>query len=727
MISTLLRPRGSSCRRLTLTFGLALVGLLATLSSCSDPAPVDTDWPVYLGDAHSSQFSELRQINRQNVGSLKVAWTYSTGDASPQNRSQIQANPLIIDGVLYGSSASARFFAVDAVTGAPVWTFDPFSQDRKRAGNGVNRGVAWWSDGGQSRILAATGPWIFSINAQTGELDPAFGDGGAADMRRGLETGDLTSDQVYVESRTPGIVFENLLIMGSVVSEGYGAAPGHVRAYDVRTGAVAWTFYTIPRPGQFGSDTWPPGAAEKAGGANSWPGLSLDEERAVVYVPTGSSTPDFFGGNRKGANLFANCILALNARTGERIWHFQTVHHDLWDRDLPAPPNLVTVEQDGRQVDAVAQITKSGFVFLLDRDTGVPLFPVEERPVPASDVPGEEAFPTQPIPTLPPPFSRQSFAPTTLSPEAGARVSQVVSTLRSDGIFAPPSLGGTLIYPGFDGGGEWGGAAADPQRGILYLNSQEMAWVLTLFEIESEQGQDARGRARLAYMKGCASCHGLDRKGRSYMGVIPSLEGLDERLSHSEAAQIIRDGKGVMPSFRELSDQQVIDLVQYLFDPAPAGGQLPTRPGKRSSAEIPTYGHTGYNRLRDSEEYPAVAPPWGNLTAIDLNRGNILWQVPLGEYEELTARGIPQTGTENYGGPVVTAAGLLFIAATQDNKFRAFDVETGETVWETRLPAAGYATPATYAVNGRQYIVIACGGGKVGSPSGDTYVAFSLP
>ena len=455
-------------------------------------------------------------------------------------------------------------------------------------------------------------------------------------------------------------------------------------------------------------------------------GLSLDRERGVVYIPTGSATPDFFGGNRKGANLFANCILALDARTGERLWHFQTVHHDLWDRDLPAPPNLITVVHQGQTIDAVAQITKSGFVFLLDRDTGRPLFPVEEKPAPSSDVHGEEAFPTQPIPTAPPPFSRQSFTPTNLSDQSKKEVLNTVAKLRKDGLFAPPSTRGTLVYPGFDGGGEWGGAAVDPRVGILYVNSQELAWILTLFEIDSTT-QTTKAMSRINYLRRCASCHGLDRTGGSYMGEIPSLKNLGERFSLSEIAQVIRDGKGSMPPFGWLPDNQITALSRYLLSSEQSGENLLTRWNKKPSVDIPVYGHTGYNRFYDADGYPAGSPPWGNLTAIDLNVGQILWQVPLGEYEELTARGIPQTGTENYGGPILTAGGLIFIAASLDEKFRAFDAGTGEVVWETKLPAAGFATPATYMVNNKQYIVIACGGGKLGRPSGDTYVAYSLP
>ena len=705
---------------------LLTIWLFLIFPSCSVPIQENVDWPVYLGDAHSSQFSNLQQINRQNVTSLRVAWTYSTGDASLEDRSEIQCNPIIIDGVLYGSSAASKFFALNAITGDMLWTFDPLEGDRTSPGRKVNRGVAWWGKGSQTRILAGFSHWLFSIDAKTGKLDPDFGQSGVVDLRKGLETKEIEWDQVFVDARTPGIVFEDLLILGSRVGESYRAAPGHVRAFNILTGKIAWTFHTIPQPGEFGAETWGPKPSDHNGGANSWAGLSLDKERGVVYIPTGSATPDFFGGNRKGANLFANCILALDARTGERLWHFQTVHHDLWDRDLPAPPNLVTVVHQGQTIDAVAQITKSGHVVLLDRDTGKPLFPVKEKPVPSSDVHGEESFPTQPLPTAPPPFSRQSFTPTNLSGQANKEVRNAVSKLRKDGIFAPPSTQGTLVYPGFDGGGEWGGAAVNPEEGILYVNSQELAWIITLFEIDPK-AQSEKDLSQINYLRRCASCHGLDHTGGSYMGEIPNLKNLDRKFSLSEIAQIIRNGKGSMPPFGWLPENQIMGLARSLLSLKQNLDNRPTQPNRKSSVDIPIYGHTGYNRFYDADGYPANAPPWGNLTAIDLNVGQILWQVPLGEYKELTAQGIPQTGTANYGGPILTAGGLIFIAASLDEKFRAFDAETGKVVWETQLPAAGFATPATYAVNNKQYIVIASGGGKLGRPSGDTYIAYSLP
>lgn len=705
--------------------------LLPACASQPSPTPEALDerayqtWEVYLGDNTSSQFSSLDQINTANVAQLQVAWTYNAGDGGPEGRTQIQCNPIIIDSVLYGTSPTLKVMALHAATGEEIWRFDPFESGAVLEGPGVNRGVVYWEseDETDQRILFTAGSRLFALSARTGTLIPSFGDEGSLDLHDGLDR-DVTG--LSVQARTPGIVYKNLLIQGTSLDEGPVSAPGHIRAYDVRTGERVWIFHTIPHPGEFGYETWPEDAYERIGGANAWSGLSLDEERGIVFLPTGSAAFDFWGGNRVGENLFANSILALHAETGERIWHFQTVHHDIWDRDLPAAPNLVTVEHEGRRIDAVAQITKSGHVFLLDRETGEPLFPVEERPFPPSDLQDEETWPTQPIPTKPPPFARQQFTEddvTDISPEAHAYVLERFRETRSGGQFVPPSTQGTIIYPGFDGGGEWGGAAFDPTTGLLYVNSNEMPWILTMVPLSPEGASTGPN----LYAVHCASCHGSDRRGNADQ-TFPSLIDLDERFTEAEAQQQIERGKGRMPAFQFFTDAEKDTLVAFLFDlEEDAATTVETVNPLSRFYGGSRYGHTGYNRFFDQDGYPAVKPPWGTLNAIDLNTGEITWTVPLGEFPELTARGIPQTGTENYGGPVVTAGGLIFIGASKDEKFRAFDKQTGAVLWETDLPAGGYATPATYEVGGKQYVVIASGGGKMGTKSGDAYIAFALP
>ena len=690
-------------------------------------------WPTYQGDLGRNQYSSLKQIDKANVERLQVAWNYHTGDIRG-NRSQIQCNPIIIDNVLYGTSPKIKLFALNAVTGGLLWEFDPdldFSPH-------PNRGVTYWRSGHDMRIFFTAGSLLFAINANTGKPVATFGTEGVTSLKKGL--GPRSAD-LYVVSTTPGVIYKDLLIIGTRVSEGADAAPGYIQAFNVRTGNIEWVFHTIPKPGEFGYDTWPEDAYARIGGANAWAGISLDEKRGIIYAPTGSASFDFWGGNRKGANLFANSVIAIKAETGERVWHYQTVHHDLWDRDLPAPPNLVNIEHNGKKVDAVAQITKSGYVFLLDRETGVPLFEVEERSVMKSDLKGEETWPTQPFPLKPPPFARQNFDQeniTNISPEAYQYVKSIWATSRTGEQFIPPSTQGTIFFPGFDGGGEWGGAAFDPDTGILYVNSNEMPWIQHMVDLKQEitvrpETNKIKDIGERIYKANCAICHGQKRQGNR-VGTYPALSNLKRRLSKVNTLAIINKGKGFMPSFNQFSTAKKKALLSYLYDENIMGNEADGKNNNWIDAlneelqefEVP-YSHTGYNRFLDQEGYPAVKPPWGTLNAIDLNRGEILWQVPLGEFSELTQRGIPQTGTENYGGPVVTGGGLIFIAATKDEYIRAFDKDSGVELWKHQLPAGGYATPSVYEVEGQQYIVIACGGGKMGTKSGDVYISFSLP
>jgi quinoprotein glucose dehydrogenase len=687
-----------------------------------DAAPASGDWAAHGADAAHTQSSPLRQITRENVGRLQVAWTYHTGDARP-GRSQIQCNPIVVRGVLYATSPQLKVFALDAATGAAKWTFDPFTAGADASGLGVNRGVVYWENeqGGEARILVGAGYTLFALDAATGQPIESFGRKGGVDLRAGL--GDRAAS-LYVVANTPGTIYRNLLIQGTRVNEGPGpAAPGYVRAFDVRTGRIAWTFHTIPKPGERGHDTWPADAWTRVGGANSWSGVTVDTERGLVFLPTGSAAFDFWGGNRKGDNLYANSLLVLKADTGAYVWHYQFVRHDIWDRDLPQAPVLVTVRRDGRAIAAVAQATKTGRVYVFDRDTGAPLFPMEEQPVPPSDLEGEAAAASQPAPTSPPPFARQLFTEdliTDLSPEATASVRERWLAARRGSTWAPPSTEGTIIFPGFDGGAEWGGSAYDATSGLFYVNGNEMPWILRLVKLGKAEAGEPAGRR--TYQAFCGTCHGENRQGEPGRNV-PSLEGVESRLSRSAVAALIEHGRGQMPSFKVIPAEERAALIAFLFRDVQT--RRPARTQNDPTDDV-VYTHTGYNRFLDPEGYPAVKPPWGTLNAIDLNTGTIAWRVTLGEFPELTKRGIAPTGTENYGGPVVTASGLVFIAATKDAQIRAFDAATGRTLWAATLPAAGYATPAVYAVNGKQYVVIAAGGGR-GGPSGDAYVAYALP
>jgi quinoprotein glucose dehydrogenase len=691
------------------------------------PSPIaSTDWKTTGGDPGNSRSSALDQINRQNVGSLQVAWTYHTGDA-PAGNSQIQATPIVVNGVLYTTTPALAVVALRADSGQLIWRFDPF-RNRNRQSH-ANRGVVYWASGSERRIFFSAGRRLYALDAATGGPVPTFGDSGWVDLSAGLSR-DI--GQSYIVATSPGVVFEDLLIQGTRVGEEEGSAPGEIRAYDARTGQIRWTFHTIPHPGELGYDTWPAGAWKTAGGANSWAGMSVDVDRGIVYIPTGSATPDFYGGERIGRNLFANTLLALDAKTGKRIWHFQTVYHDLWDRDLPAAPNLLRVTRNGVTTDAVAQITKSGFVFVFDRATGTPLFPVEEHRVPPSSLQGEEASPTQRWPELPRPFARQSISEQDLAnvtTNANEAASARLRTLRHESLFSPPSVEGTVILPGFDGGGEWGGAAVDRAAGVIYVNASDVPWIAAMrpsAQIASATGSPRSGAT--VYGTYCAGCHGNDRHGKDRA---PSLIDVGRRLSLGQISDVIENGRGFMPSFARMRECEKVALLAYLTNTPEADAtdlvRVCATRERQSTTKASRYEFLGYERWRDSSGYPAIKPPWGTLSAIDLNTGLYLWRIPLGEYKELTAKGIPITGTEQYGGPIVTAGGIVFIAATQDGKFRAFDKSTGKLLWQTTLPAAGYATPSTYAVRGKQYVVIAAGGGKLGTKSGDTYVAFALP
>jgi len=689
-----------------------IIPAVATALMLGSPKPDYRSWKVYGGGPENIRYSRLNQINRDNVKRLEVAWTFDTGDASPG--SEMQCNPIVVDGTLFATTPKLRVIALDAATGKLLWSFDP-NEGRKAVGKSRNRGLAYW----EGRIYVTARHFLYSLDARTGKPIPDFGESGRVDLREGLGR-DPT--EITISATTPGVVYKDLLILGSMMSETLPSPPGHIRAYDTRTGKVRWTFHTIPHPGEFGYETWPKDAWKHSGSANNWAGMTVDEKRGLVFAPTGSAASDFYGANRAGDNLFANTLLALKADTGERVWHFQAIRHDLWDRDFPAPPNLVTVIRDGRRIDAVAQITKSAHVFVFERETGKPLFPIEYRKVSTQAVDGEAVAETQPFPLKPPAFSRQIFTEemVTKRTEAAHRaVLERLRSIRSKGQFEPPSLEGTVVFPGFDGGGEWGGAAFDPDSGLLYVNANEMAWVLRLVE----RGQNpARAGGRSLYLQNCASCHRDDLRGTP--PEFPSLVRIGDKYTQQEITALIRSGVGRMPGFRALTDVELQALGSFLRT---GKDNEVSGPPRRSPFEQ-KYQADGYNKFLDPDGYPAMEPPWGTLNAIDLNKGEIAWKIPLGEYPELAAKGLRDTGTENYGGPVVTAGGVVFIGASNhDRKFHAFDKATGKLLWETTLPAGGNATPATYEVKGRQFIVIGAGGGKSGEPSGGKYVSFALP
>ncbi len=679
----------------------------------------DVQWPAYGGGPEGIRYSSLKQVNGSNVRELRVAWTYDAMDPAPPGGGAVQGgggrglqtSPLVVDGVLYAISPRSRVIALDAATGKKLWTWDSGIP-----GRAPNRGAAYWANGNDKRIFTAVNNFVYALNAKTGVPIPGFGKDGRIDLHE-----DLGRDPARqsVALTTPGVVYKDLYIVGGRMSEGLPASPGDIRAYDARSGKLRWAFHTIPHPGEYGYETWPKDAWTYSGAANSWPGLALDVNRGIVYVPTGSAAADFYGANRVGDNLFSSSLVALEAGTGKRIWHFQVVRHDIWDRDLPSPPTLVSVRRDGQVVDAVAQTTKHGVVFLFDRTNGKPLFPIEYRKYPASTVDGEVAAGTQPLPVKPAPFARQLLTEDMLTkrtPEAHAWALEQFRTFRGGGQFIPLSVGApTIVFPGFDGGAEWGGSAFDPQTGLLYVNANDLPWTGELAEVTPDMS------GRDLYLKECASCHRDDLSGDPPQ--VLSLVGISAQRTEAEITGVIRQGAGRMPGYPNLGPRNLRALVQYLMTGESRAPAVAAEPQFNLK-----YRFTGYRRFYDPDGYPAVVPPWGTLNAINLNTGEYAWRIPLGEYPELAAAGRKDTGSENYGGPIVTAGGLVFIGATNfDSKFRAFDKATGKLLWETTLPFAGNTTPVSYEVGGRQFIVIAAGGGRNRGPSGATYVAFALP
>lgn len=597
-------------------------------------------WPHYGNDKGGSRYSPLSQIGRGNVSRLELAWEYDTGDFSDgksryPTRSAFEATPLMIDGALYVSTPFHRLLAIDAGNGELLWAFDSQFDRNRRYNLFTSRGVEYWRESETERlVLGDQNGRIFSIDRKTGKPDPDFGENGMLDTAPDV----LGGAPGRYGFTSPISVCRDVLVVGGWVSDGLPQGPsGDVRGYDARTGALRWRFHTVPRPGEFGHETWQGDSWKNRGGVNMWSMSSVDEDLGLVYIPLSSPAYDYFGGDRPGENLFADSLVALDCRTGSRRWHFQTIHHNLWDWDLPSQPSLVEVERGGKLVKAVAQATKTGFLFLFDRETGEPLFEIEERPVPAGDLPGEYYHPTQPHPVRPPPFARQSMTRneiTTVTPESRAECLEALRDAVIEGpLFRPIGEELRVMFPGTNGGSNWGGGAFDPETDTFYINSMDVG-------------------------------------------------SLSQKVFRGEEAEIPWRNRG-----------------------------------------------TKWGRLWDSNLYPCQQPPWGHLTAIDLNTGEFRWRVVLGEYEELTKRGAPKTGAANLGGPIVTRGGLVFIAATNDSRFRAFDKDSGEQLWEYALPAAAHATPMTYAVGGEQYVAVAVGGGNKYNPTSYTakVMAFRLP
>ena len=707
----------------TLVFPLFVLAICIVFQSCINSEKKNTPekkeyttWSSYLGDSGRSHYTTLSQITAENVQNLKIAWSYEAPDWG-----QMQMNPLVVDSILYGVIAALRVVALNAETGKEIWQFG----DSVKVWHSTSRGVSYWKKEDDQRILCTRGSDLFALDALTGKPITSFGNEGKVDMRSGMPE---SAKNKFVISNTPGAIYNDIIVMPLRLSEGPGAPPGDIIAYNVITGAVEWVFHTLPEKGEEGYDTWSENPRESTivGAANNWAGMAVDDDAGIIYVPTGSAAPDFYGGNRLGSNLYANCLLALDANTGKCLWHFQFTHHDIWDRDAPAPPNLLTVNQGGKKIPAVAQVTKQGYVYLFNRITGEALFDIEEVPVPISTISGEDAWPTQPLPVKPKPFARQSkdLTEEDISPFAENK-DELLSFFNSADKrqYAPPALTPKFLLPGYDGAAEWGGAATDPEDGILYVNANEMAWNLQISPHEEIEDGTPVGQA--TYLNYCVSCHKANRKGLEASG-FPSLLDLQLRKDKKEVSEIIMNGKGMMTGFPQIKQKEMDALLRFLYEEEVQHNvvEKESQDPDQTKNKV-AYKHTGYNKFLDSNGLPGISPPWGTMHAVNLNTGEYVWSVPLGDTPKLGEKG-KGTGCENYGGPIVTENGLLFIAATKDGYFRVFNKHTGKLLWEYKLPAASFATPAMYEVNGKQYIALACGGEKLGTEKGNQIVAFAL-
>jgi len=701
--------------------------------------PAHVTWSDYAGGSDGAQYSSLAQIDRSNVGQLRIAWTYPTTDGKTY-----LFNPVVVDRTMYVLAHNDAIVALDAATGKELW-IHPINAKALL----TRRGINYWESADRSdrRLLFAADNFLQEINARTGQPIPDFGANGRVDLREGL--GRDPESLRLVQSGTPGRVFENLIILGSATNEEYESGPGDIRAYDIRSGKMVWTFHTVPHPGELGYDTWPKEAWRSVGGANAWSGLSLDEQRGIVFVPTASPKYNFYGADRPGANLFGDCLLALNARTGKLLWYFQMVHHDIWDYDNGTAPMLLTVRHNGKAIDAVAQVGKEGFVWVFNRETGEPLWPIEERAVPRSGMPGEITWPTQPFPLKPPPFARQNFTTKDLSPfletEEREQLSKQIEGARNQGLFTPPGLTDTVEMPGNNGGANFQGAAVDPAHGRLFVVSKDLPSMLKLElnpmeQVSEKSSPEEKGRA--IFQSNCGLCHGGDLAGQP--PAVPPLQDIGSRLTSEQIVSVVTHGRGPMPAFSRLSDAAVQSLLAYLFHPEHALAVASSHEGdvKTTAPSLPPEKlryRSSFGFMFTSNGLPAIAPPWTTLTAYDLNHGIIEWQVPLGEVPELVAKGFRNTGSHfPKVGPVVTAGGLIF-TGTRDRKVRALDSATGRVLWEAEVGAALEGMPAVYQIDGREYVVFCAaaqatththdlpGHPAVNTPIPGAYISFSLP
>jgi quinoprotein glucose dehydrogenase len=755
---------------------LSLITVCVVLAGVGQvPAPgANVPWKDYAGASDSSKFVSLTEINKSNVSQLKIAWTYPTGDTL-----NYQFNPVIVDNVMYVLAKNNSLVALNATTGEEIWIHANLRSISRR-------GINYWESADRSdrRLLFQMNNFLQAIDAKTGKSILTFGNNGLVDLREGL---GRESGVIRVQSNSPGKIFENLLLLGSSPGEGYLSPPGYLHAYDVVTGALAWTFHTVPQPGEFGYDTWPKDAWRYVGGANTWGDISVDAKRGIAYFPTGSPTYDYYGADRIGSNLFGNCLLALDARTGKRLWHFQVVHHDLWDYDLTAAPQLITVARNGKAIDAVAQAGKNGFLYVFDRVTGEPLWPIEERAVPKSDIPGEQAWPTQPFPTAPPPFARQimtenDITPYFLKPDERASWQDRLRKARK-GLYTPLSTEETVAVPGAVGGANWGNTAANPGEGIVYVMSQDFP---SFYKLSTQPAPIPAGRGAAPnaagggaqrglalYEQNCSACHGAERSG-SAGG--PTLIGLDTRLNYQDFRQLLLTGRGRMPAFPAFDDQAVSALFTHLGGTVAPSGRGVSSPNDKppdgpvvASGGAPgglDVGRGGFGGGRGSAYPPGIdvpstryftpyglgnphimTGPWASIVAYDLNKGTIKWRKPLGVDKLSAAEGGGDSGVPRGSqrmGMIVTPTGLLF-ATAKDGKVRAYAADDGQILWTGDLPHGAEGLPAMYSVNGRQYLVVCATTGLTWGPlsreggpwtQGDNvststakgaYVVFALP